>query len=56
MTNEPSYDQQLSVDKYWAPIANQSLPGTGNPSGSYFAFSSVAFPFEASKIDPNYGN
>lgn len=33
MTNDPTYDQQIAINAYWAPIANQSLPGTSRPAG-----------------------
>ncbi|KAL6241211.1 hypothetical protein RBB50_011890 [Rhinocladiella similis] len=31
LTNQPSYDQQLSINAYWLPIGNDSLPGTRRP-------------------------
>lgn len=33
MTNDPSFDDQLTLTTYWDPIANVSLPGTGSPAG-----------------------
>ncbi|KAK4691575.1 hypothetical protein P7C71_g5450, partial [Lecanoromycetidae sp. Uapishka_2] len=35
MTNEPSYDQQLAIDNYWAPVANVTLPGTDRPADRF---------------------
>ncbi|KAF7563878.1 hypothetical protein G7046_g253 [Stylonectria norvegica] len=35
MTNEPTFDQQLAINAYWAPISNQSLPGTGRPADRF---------------------
>lgn len=33
MTNEPTFDQQLAINSYWAPIAESALPGTSRPAG-----------------------
>jgi penicillin V acylase-like amidase (Ntn superfamily) len=33
MTNDPTFDEQLALNTYWKPIANQSLPGTSTPAG-----------------------
>lgn len=35
MTNEPSFDKQLAINEYWAPISNQSLPGTDRPADRF---------------------
>ncbi|KAF5664356.1 penicillin acylase [Fusarium heterosporum] len=35
MTNEPTFDQQLAINSYWAPIANASLPGTSRPADRF---------------------
>lgn len=42
MTNEPSYDQQLAINSYWAPIANVSLPGTDRPADRFVRLSYYA--------------
>lgn len=31
MTNEPTFDQQLAIEKYWEPVSNSSLPGSSRP-------------------------
>lgn len=33
MTNDPAFEDQLALDKYWDPIASVSLPGTSSPAG-----------------------
>ncbi|KIL88278.1 hypothetical protein FAVG1_08357 [Fusarium avenaceum] len=35
MTNEPTYDQQLAINSYWAPIADEALPGTSRPADRF---------------------
>jgi penicillin V acylase-like amidase (Ntn superfamily) len=35
MTNDPSFDDQLTLNTYWTPISNVSLPGTGSPAGEF---------------------
>lgn len=35
MTNEPDFDSQLAINKYWAEIANVSLPGTSRPADRF---------------------
>ncbi|KAK5065367.1 hypothetical protein LTR84_001205 [Exophiala bonariae] len=35
MTNEPNYDDQIAINKYWAPISNSSLPGTDRPADRF---------------------
>lgn len=37
MTNDPTYEQQLAINEYWAPISNFSLPGTDTPAGKPFS-------------------
>ncbi|KPI36279.1 uncharacterized protein AB675_7372 [Cyphellophora attinorum] len=39
MTNDPSYDDQLALDRYWEPISNVSLPGTSSPADRYVRLS-----------------
>lgn len=36
MTNDPSFDDQLTLNTYWGPISNVSLPGTGSPAGEFW--------------------
>ncbi|KAH7175082.1 hydrolase [Fusarium flagelliforme] len=39
MTNEPTYDQQLAINSYWAPIAESALPGTSRPADRFVRLS-----------------
>ncbi|KAH6681028.1 nucleophile aminohydrolase [Plectosphaerella plurivora] len=42
MTNEPTFDQQLAIREYWAPVANYSLPGSPRPADRFVRLSNYA--------------
>ncbi len=56
MTNSPSFDQQLALNKYWEKIGGlRFLPGT-NQAPDRFARASFLLNAIPTKTDPNYIN
>ncbi|MFM8458937.1 MAG: linear amide C-N hydrolase [Chthoniobacterales bacterium] len=54
MTNEPTYDEQLAIDKYWQEVnGDVFLPGTSRPSDR-FARASYYISRIPGKADPAY--
>lgn len=54
MTNEPSYDEQLSINKYWQEVnGGNFLPGTSRPSDR-FARASFYVEHIPGQADPAY--
>ena len=54
MTNEPPYDEQLAINKYWTEVNGADfLPGTSRPSDR-FARASYYVDTIPTKLDKNY--
>ncbi|KAF4996689.1 hypothetical protein FGRMN_4347 [Fusarium graminum] len=52
MTNEPTYDQQLAINSYWAPIAEIVLPGTARPTDRFARLSHYLSQIPQAKDQP----
>jgi len=53
MTNQPPFDQQLAINKYWANVNGDFLPGTSDPSDR-FARAWYYINSIATTLDKNY--